>query len=164
MLPLSQKNISYLTRQFAQQGEVVLITTRPERAAIPIEHDEIAVDEKTGLQGDHYSKSGKRQITFIQQEHIESVASYMGLASINPVLLRRNVVVKGINLLALKGKVVCIGTAEFQYTGECHPCSRMEENLGHGGYNAMRGHGGITLRVTKSGVFKKGDAIQVLES
>ena len=164
MLPFSKKNISYLTKQFAQHGEVVLITARPKRGAEPIELDEAIVDEKTGLEGDHRSKPGKRQITFIQQEHIDSVASFMGKPSVDPKLLRRNIVIKGVNLLALKGKSVRIGTAEFEYTGECHPCSRMEENLGHGGYNAMRGNGGITLKVTKSGSFRKGDAVEVLES
>jgi MOSC domain-containing protein YiiM len=48
------------------------------------------------------------------------------------------VLVEGINLLSLKGKQFRIGEAVFEYSGECHPCSRMEEALGAGGYNAMR--------------------------
>ena len=71
--------------------------------------------------------------------------------------------VQGINLLAMKGKRFQIGTALFEYTGECHPCSRMEENLGVGGYNAMRGHGGITARILRSGKITLDDAICVAE-
>ena len=72
--------------------------------------------------------------------------------------------VRGINLLTLKGKTFRIGAALLQYTGECHPCSRMEENLGSGGYNAMRGHGGITAKILESGVIKTGDEVHVTEA
>lgn len=161
MLPLEQKSIEYLTGQFAQQGSVCMITIRPERGVIPQIVDRVQALEGIGLHGDHYhSKNGKRQVTLIQKEHLESVASMLGKHGIDPLLVRRNLVIKGINLLALKGKQFCIGDAILEYTGECHPCSRMEENLGVGGYNAMRGHGGITARIIKSGLIVNGDRLE----
>ena len=82
--------------------------------------------------------------------------------TIVPDLLRRNLVIKGINLLALKNREFRIGDAVFQTTGFCHPCSRMEKVLGAGGYNAMRGHGGLTAQVLQSGLIRVGDNLAIL--
>ena len=76
--------------------------------------------------------------------------------------LRRNLLVAGLNLAALRGRRVRIGTAELELTGPCAPCSRMEAALGPGGYNAMRGHGGVTARVVRTGAFTVGDAVTVV--
>jgi MOSC domain-containing protein YiiM len=113
-----------------------------------------------GLTGDRYSgRSGKRQVTLIQWEHLAAIASMLGTARIDPASLRRNIAVSGVNLLAFKGKQFAIGQAIFEYTGLCHPCSFMEEMFGSGGYNAVRGHGGITARVIVSGTIKLQDTV-----
>ena len=85
------------------------------------------------------------------------------MGAIDPGLTRRNIVVRGLNLQTLKGRRFRVGEAEFELTEECHPCSRMEENLGPGGYNAMRGHGGWCARVLKGGQIRMGDAVTALE-
>lgn len=163
-LLIEKKSIEYLTSQQAQHGTVELITVRPERKAIPEIREEVVAEAEIGLEGDHYaSKGGKRQVTLIQAEHITAVASFMGEKEIDPRLLRRNIVVSGINLHSLKGKHFQLGNAILEHTGECHPCSRMEENLGEGGYNAMRGHGGITCRVIQSGTIKTGDKLVLMD-
>jgi MOSC domain-containing protein YiiM len=72
-------------------------------------------------------------------------------------------VVSGLNLLALKNRRIQIGEEVLlDITGECHPCSRMEEELGPGGYNAMRGHGGITAHIMQGGVLRVGDVVRVV--
>ncbi len=120
------------------------------------------LDVEIGLLGDHYASrmSRTRQVTLIQQEHIAAIASYLELERIEPDRLRRNVVVSGINLLALKGQRLQLGSAFLLATGECHPCSRMEEAFGPGGYNAVRGHGGITARIIGPGQVRVGDPIR----
>ena len=99
---------------------------------------------------------GKRQVTLIQAEHLSVIAALAGLETVTPEHLRRNVVVSGLALLALKDKRFRIGDVLLEGTGECHPCSRMEEAFGPGGYNAVRGHGGITARVLEGGLIEVG--------
>lgn len=160
MLPIEQKSIAYLTSQFSQNGTVELVTIRPKRGELPVILKEVEAIADRGLDGDHYaSKGGKRQVTLIQAEHIAAVSSMLGREMIDPLSLRRNVVVHGINLQSLKGKQFKLGEAVLEHTGDCHPCSRMEENLGEGGYNAMRGHGGITAKVISSGIIRSGDSL-----
>ncbi len=105
---------------------------------------------------------GKRQVTLIQAEHLPVIAALAGLDEVTPELLRRNIVVSGVSLLALKDARFQIGEVVLEGTGECHPCSRMEENLGEGGYNAVRGHGGLTARVIVGGVIREGDSVTAL--
>ncbi|OEK01872.1 molybdenum cofactor sulfurase [Roseivirga sp. 4D4] len=158
------RSIKELTDQYAQVGLVKLVTIRPLRKEPPVILKDVEAIAEVGLAGDHYaSKGGKRQVTLISREHIHAVASFMGKEEIDPLALRRNIVTTGINLNALKDKRFQIGEAVFEHTGECHPCSRMEENLGSGGYNAMRGHGGITCRVIQSGRITRGDSIKVFD-
>ncbi|HVW00475.1 MAG TPA: MOSC domain-containing protein, partial [Planctomycetaceae bacterium] len=88
------------------------------------------------------------------------IGSLLAREPIPPELLRRNVAVAGINLLALKDKYFEIGSTLLQGTGLCAPCSRMEELLGPGGYNAMRGHGGITARVIRGGWIAIDDCVR----
>lgn len=118
----------------------------------------------TGLAGDHHAQSGKskRQVTLIQQEHLPVVAALLGKERVAPEEVRRNLVVSGINLAALKDQSFRIGDVVLAGTGPCVPCSYMEWVFGPGGYNAMRGHGGITARVIQPGIIKVGDRIELL--
>jgi MOSC domain-containing protein YiiM len=114
-----------------------------------------------GMVGDRYrsATTGKRQVTLIGALDLVAIAQALGLDSVAPELLRRNVAVSGINLHALHGRCFQLGEAVLEATGDCHPCSRMEEIFGPGGYNAVRGHGGITARVITPGMVRLGDAI-----
>jgi len=117
-----------------------------------------------GLIGDRYRRlGGARQVTLIEAESLAAIASFLGAALVRPDDVRRNLVTEGINLLALKDRRFRIGDAILETSGECHPCSRMEEILGTGGYNAMRGRGGITARVVTGGTVRLGEVIQRLD-
>ncbi|PZO00238.1 MAG: MOSC domain-containing protein [Hyphomicrobiales bacterium] len=142
-------------------GRVVWIGLRPLRRAPQQGVEEATLDSEQGLIGDHYSSrtGGARHVTLIRAEHLTAIAAHLGLDVVAPEQLRRNIVVSGINLAALKARRFTLGSAVLEATGECHPCSRMEEILGTGGYNAVRGHGGITARVIMGGTVRPGDGI-----
>jgi MOSC domain-containing protein YiiM len=152
--------IAELLTHFPHAGTVVWIGRRPARRAEVICCAEATLLPGLGLQGDHYrGGSGARGVTLVQAEHLAVVGALLQRGPIDPALLRRNLVVSGINLLALKGRRFRIGTAVLEGTGPCPPCSRMEEALGLGGYNAMRGHGGLNARVITGGTFRLGDQL-----
>lgn len=115
----------------------------------------------SGLEGDH-ARSGKRAVTLIQAEHLPVIAALAGLDEVAPETLRRNLVVSGLNLSALRSERVRVGAATLEILGPCAPCSRMETALGVGGYNAMRGHGGWCARVLKPGKIHLGDSVAPL--
>ena len=150
-----------LLNTLPQVGCVEWIGVRPTRGAAMDELERVRVEPGTGLEGDRSNGDvrSKRQITLIQKEHLDAIGSLLHRESVAPAILRRNIVVSGINLLALKDKTFRIGEALLEYSGPCHPCSKMERALGPGGYNAMRGHGGITARVLEPGEIRLGDQV-----
>lgn len=92
------------------------------------------------------------------------VGSLLNRAADNPIVpqdLRRNLVISGINLFSLKNRRFRIGQAIFETTGWCQPCARLEQRLGRGTFQAVRGHGGITARVLQSSIIRLDDVLQV---
>ncbi len=138
-----------MLRRHAQPGRITWIGLRPERRAPMRVTDRCDVDAN-GLVGDR-AKAGKRAVTLIQQEHLAAIGAYLGRDSVSPEDLRRNIVVTGINLAALKGRSIVMGDTVLSVEGLCAPCSRMEETFGPGGYSAVRGHGGSYCSVETPG-------------
>jgi MOSC domain-containing protein YiiM len=145
-------------------GTLTWIGLRSERRGqvTPVERAK-AIAAK-GLEGDHRmdkTPGSARQVTLISEEFMQQIAHFTGLSTIDPVLLRRNLVVSGINLNALRHQRFQIGEAVFEATALCHPCSRMEAALGKGGVAAMIGHGGLCARILNTGYITVGDRLEV---
>ena len=161
-----KSTVARLLATLPQTGRLTWIGQRPVRREPLVAVLEAELETDSHLLGDHArpKAGGKRQITLIQHEHLAAVAGFLGLdAPLNPGRLRRNLVVSGLNLLALKNRQISIGDEVIlDITGECHPCSRMEEELGPGGYNAMRGHGGLTAHIAQGGFVRVGDVVRVV--
>ncbi|MFT3733273.1 MAG: MOSC domain-containing protein [Hyphomicrobium sp.] len=143
-------------------GELLWIGLRPARNAAMLAPTSAQLIARKGIAGDRYrtERDGARQVTLIAAEDLAAIASFMKRPEIPPELVRRNFVTRGINLNALKGRRILVGDVVLDVSGECAPCSQMEANLGPGGYNAVRGRGGLTARIVTGGEVKIGDVIE----
>lgn len=139
-------------------GVLEYIVLRPKRKQDVDIRKEAHLSAGMGIEGDHYAKSGKREVTLIQAEHLEAVAAELNM-EIPLGITRRNLVVRGTSLMDMISKRLQIGEAVLEITGECHPCSRMNEVLGPGGLKAMANRGGVTAKIVQSGILKIGDRV-----
>lgn len=151
-------------------GELTWIGLRPAHKADMVDVESVQTVAELGLEGDH--RMGKtpgsgRQVTLISEEYIGQIQHFLERSipgvEVLPSQLRRNLVVRGINLSALRYQRFAIGEAVFEACGLCHPCLRMERALGKGAIAAMMGHGGLCLKVLQSGLISVGDDVVLLK-
>lgn len=164
-----------LSQQFASEGRIEAIVLRPARSEPAVLVDEARAEPGWGLIGDRRAniaasgkQSTKRELTLFQSEHLPVVANWCGLVKLEPTRLRRNLLVSGLNLIAMRSPFpdvvlewVVGDEVIIQITGPCDPCSKMAEELGLGSYNALRGHGGMTARILAGGLIRVGDSVRL---
>ena len=146
-------------------GELTWIGVRPARRLDLQTLEQVEAVADLGLAGDHRMEKtpgSGRQVTLISEEYIQMISHYLGGKAVFPKQLRRNLVVKNINLSALRYQSFQIGDAIFEAGALCHPCQRMEQVLGKGGIAAMMGHGGLCCKIIKSGTITLGDSVNLL--
>lgn len=160
--PNEQSLLGALILAPVHAGKIIWIGLRPERRAPLIAAPSVSLIAGKGIAGDHYqtSANGARQVTLIASEDLAAIASFLRVERVWPDQLRRNLVTTGINLVALKRRRFRIGSALLEASGECAPCSRMEDEFGPGGYNAVRGRGGLTARIIQGATIAIGDAVE----
>ena len=163
-LPPADSELGKLMATLPRPGRIEWIGLRPGREVPMDEVPQVVAETGAGLVGDRYSGgSGKRGITLIQAEHLPVIAALSGHEAVRPATLRRNLVVSGLPLIALKGRRFRVGAVLLEGTDECDPCSRMEAALGPGGFNAMRNHGGLCARILEGGTIRLGDAVTAVD-
>ncbi len=107
-------------------------------------------------------------VSFLAVEAVDEVAALLGRpawpapGSLDPRLLRRNVVVRGVDLNALRHErfTLAAGCAPvgFEAAGQTAPCAWMDAVLAPGARSALRGRGGLRARPTCSGRLVVGPA------
>ena len=158
-------SLEYLKGQFPHPGKVEWIGVRSEKGADMQALRCVEAHANRGLTGDRtaLSQGGRRQVTLFQAEYLAVVASLHPNNRLSYASFRRNIVISGLNLNILLNEQLCIGESVIEITGLCHPCSKMERDLGVGAYNALRGHGGLTAKIISSGTITLGADVEIVK-
>jgi len=150
----------------ATSGQIEWIGLRPTRKAAMLTPSSVYAKAERGLQGDHSAKRANgsaRQVTLINMEDIQAIANLMQHDAIDPAILRRNIVISGLNLHAVRYQLIQIGNVILEVGAQCHPCSRMEKALGKGALLNMFGRAGYCAKVIQGGEIKVGDQVRVTQ-
>jgi MOSC domain-containing protein YiiM len=123
----SKKRLFSSYIQDLPSGELTWIGLRPERRAEVVEVSSVQAIAGSGLEGDHRFENtlgSGRQVTLIREEYVGQIAHFLSLTRESVVanaalarLLRRNLVIKGMNLEALRYQQFSIGGAILRRVG-----------------------------------------------
>ena len=103
--------------------------------------------------------SHKRDVSLFRIEDLIELKKYF--PEIDAINLRRNILVKGINLKEINQ--IKIKNVVLEFSGNCHSCSHIEKvNNLPGLSKVLYDIGGIRMKVINGGVIKKGDKIELI--
>ena len=147
------------------EGLVDWIGVRPRRREPLMAVPRVLAAVYGGLEGDHRmakTLGSGRQVTLISADFIDHIASQLGVEALHPSRFRRNIVISRTNLNALRRQRFWVGEALLEASQLCHPCARMEAELGPGGVIAMYGYGGLCAKIISSGDIEVDAAVRWL--
>jgi len=110
-----------------------------------------------GIRGDRffdYKPDYKGQITFFSEEVFEALCRELGLPGARVEATRRNVITRGVDLNSLIGREFEVQGVRFLGIEECRPCYWMDDALGAGSEQWLRGRGGLRARILSDGVLR----------
>jgi len=122
-----------------------------------------------GIRGDryfNYRKNYKGQITFFAREIFDLMTRELGVTTKSPAVLRRNVIVSGIDLMELIGVDFELQGVQFQGTAHCKPCYWMNTAFAPGAEEFLGAHnGGLRARILTTGRISIGEArLRILQA
>ncbi|MDD9208271.1 MOSC domain-containing protein [Georgenia sp. 10Sc9-8] len=128
--------------------------------------DRVEVVAGKGIVGDRFFGKAAHMdaaVTLLAVEALEAIAAELGTAPFDPLLARRNVVLRGAQLAPLLGEDFTLesyGSSVRLHAGRpANPCAWMDRVLAPGAHPAMRGRGGVRCRPTSDGVLHRGPAL-----
>lgn len=112
-----------------------------------------------GLRGDRYfsyKPDYKGQVTFFSAEVVEEVRKHFKLPRLPASVFRRNLIVRGIDLEAWKGKRFSLQGVEFEGSQECKPCHWMDRVIAPGGEDFLKVgfRGGLRAKILSNGILR----------
>ncbi|AUZ87183.1 MOSC domain-containing protein [Arthrobacter sp. TmT3-37] len=133
-----------------------------------LDADSVDVVEGKGIVGDRFFGKAAHMdaaVTLMAVESLEAIAAEVGAEPFDALLPRRNVILRGAELVPLIGQDFVLesgdGHVGFHGGRHAHPCAWMDRVLAPGAHKAMRGRGGLRCRPLSSGVLQRGPAVLV---
>ena len=120
----------------------------------PIEVESIECVAGLGIRHDrffNYRDEYKGQITFFSLEVFDQLCAALHLQNVDPALTRRNVLTRGVDLNRLIGQEFNVQGVRFRGTEECRPCYWMDDAIGPGAEQFLKGKGGLRARILTDG-------------
>jgi|TARA_B110000438_G_scaffold270625_1_gene287893 MOSC domain-containing protein YiiM len=124
-----------------------------------VDQDKIELVAERGVLNDRffdYEEDYKGQVTLFDHTIYEKVMNEFELPDLGPSAFRRNIVVKGVDLNDLIGRIFHLGEIELSGSEEAKPCYWMDEACAPGVEKFLRGHGGLRCRIRQGGTLVKG--------
>lgn len=131
----------------------------------PVSRARVEIRAGLGIVGDRYFNHPAHRNAAVTLISAESMREW----SADPLLARRNVVVRGFDVDALpRGTVFSLdsgdGPVRFEVHRPAHPCAWMDQVIGPGAFKGLRGRGGIRCVPLDDGVLRVGSASALLDS
>jgi MOSC domain-containing protein YiiM len=115
---------------------------------------EIDCVASSGIRGDRFfdhKPDFKGQITFFEMESHEALCQKLGLADVPSTAYRRNVITRGVDLNTLIGQEFEVQGVRFLGTEEAKPCYWMDQAVGPGAHEGLKGKGGLRAKILTNG-------------
>ncbi len=122
------------------------------------EPDEVECVAGRGLRGDRFfdhKENYKGQVTLFSMEVFTALCASLNLPHAKPAALRRNLLVGGMDLNELIGREFELQGVRLEGTEECRPCYWMDEALGPGAFEWLKGRGGLRCRILPDGWLRR---------
>ena len=114
-----------------------------------------------GVEGDRffdYKENYAGQITLFSWDIYRAAREKFAVPALSAGAFRRNVVVEGVDLTTLIGRRFSLGGVEFEGVAESKPCYWMNQAVGPGAEEWLRGNGGLRARILSVGALAVGHA------
>jgi len=137
-------------------------------ANVPTTADRVELVAGKGIVGDRFFGKAAHMdaaVTLLSIEALEAMAQELGAAPFDPLLTRRNVVLRGAHLAPLLGHEFALESrgdvVQLRAGRPAHPCAWMDRMLAPGAHAAMRGRGGVRCQPLSNGLLNRGPAVLV---
>jgi MOSC domain-containing protein YiiM len=121
-----------------------------------------------GIVGDRFFGKAAHMdaaVTLLSVEALEAMAAELGAGPFDPLLTRRNVVLRGAQLAPLLGREFSLESrgdvVRLRAGRPAHPCAWIDQMLAPGAHKAMRGRGGVRCQVLSDGILHRGPAVLI---